>query len=492
MPAHPEKHHLFISKFRQMFTKQKMRLGLVLFTLTIFAACQKDPEPILVDPSFKSPNAHADESPGFVENDMVLQWNENVCKILALTAPVPVVARHAALAQIAVHDALNAIKPKYKTYALAGFREKDANPDAAIASAAYWALKNIDAYLKTLPPPGNSLPLANWDAWYASSLQQIPDGDGKNAGIALGKKSADAMIALFSADGFVNARPVYIPILPPAVPPAAGTWRPTFSTAPIPPYHIGGLPYWGTRLKTISGMANDQFRPAPPPDLGSAEYAADFNEVKFKGAQVNATRTGEETDIAYFWQESTSIVWNRFCRLALQEKKVDAWRSARLLALANIASNDAFITTFDGLYHYYRWRPESAIQLGDTDGNNETAGQANWKTYVVDIGSTSNPISRTPPLPDYPNPNAAAGMAMADVLRSFFGSDRTSITMSSLHPANTSGPRSFSSFSGAALEYGNSRIYAGFNFRYSINAGTKMGQQVAAYVYENLLQENEE
>jgi hypothetical protein len=490
--AKPDKHQLFISKITHMHTTQKLRLALVMFTLAMFSACQKEQVPVWDDSVAKSPNAYAAESPGFEENDMVLLWNDNVCRVLALTGPVPIVARHAAMAQVAVHDALNSIKPKYKTYALIGFREKNANPDAAVASAAYWALKNIDTYLKALPAPAGSLPLSNWDSWYNASLQQIPDGAEKNAGIALGKKAADAMITKFSTDGFINGRQVYVPIMPPAVLPPAGTWRPTFSTAPLPPYHIGGLPYWGTRMSTISGLANDQFRPVAPPDLGSAIYATDYNETKNKGGLMNSTRTQDETNIAYFWQETPSIVWNRFCRLALQEKKVDAWRSARLLALTNIASNDVFITTFDGLYHYYRWRPETAIQLGDADGNDETPGQADWKTYVVDIGSTLNPISRTPPLPEYPNPNAAVGTAIADILENFFGSDHTSITMSSLHPANTSGPRSFSSFSGAAAEYGNSRIFAGFNFRSSVNAGTAMGKQLGAYVFSNMLEENED
>ena len=45
--------------------------------------------------------------------------------------------------QIAVHDALNSIKPKFERYALLNEREKDANPDAAVASAAYWAIKGL-------------------------------------------------------------------------------------------------------------------------------------------------------------------------------------------------------------------------------------------------------------------------------------------------------------------------------------------------------------
>ena len=60
--------------------------------------------------------------------------------------------------------------------------EKDADPDAAVASAAYWTLKNLNTYLGTLTPAG-SLPLQtsgnDWEAWFAASLATIPDGAAK-------------------------------------------------------------------------------------------------------------------------------------------------------------------------------------------------------------------------------------------------------------------------------------------------------------------------
>ena len=41
-----------------------------------------------------------------------------------------------------------------------------------------------------------------------------------------------------------------------------------------------------------------QFRPAPPPALGSAIWARDYNEIKLLGAKASTARTAEQTDIA--------------------------------------------------------------------------------------------------------------------------------------------------------------------------------------------------
>jgi hypothetical protein len=45
----------------------------------------------------------------------------------------------------------------------------------------------------------------------------------------------------------------------------------------------------------------DQVRPAPPPALTSAAYAATLNEVQSLGSQTSTTRSAEQTEIGKFW-----------------------------------------------------------------------------------------------------------------------------------------------------------------------------------------------
>jgi len=48
-------------------------------------------------------------------------------------------------------------------------------------------------------------------------------------------------------------------------------------------------------------------------------------------------------------------------------------------------------------------------------------------------------------------------------------------------------PRSFSSFSQAATENGESRIYAGIHFRSAVEDGIKQGSQIGAFVFTHAL-----
>jgi hypothetical protein len=114
--------------------------------------------------------------------------------------------------------------------------------------------------------------------------------------------------------------------------------------------------------------------------LSSKRYRKDYNEVKAVGALASSLRTAEQTDIGYFWADNTAVLWN--CAI---QGIVDAGdsidtlgESARLFALVNLAGADSAITCWDTKYTYVFWRPVTAIQNGDSDGNPETVGDPNW------------------------------------------------------------------------------------------------------------------
>ena len=103
------------------------------------------------------------------------------------------------------------------------------------------------------------------------------------------------------------------------------------------------------------------------------------------------------------------------------------------------------------------------------------------------------PASVTPPVPGYPNGYAAYGGTTAEILRLFFGTDQTSIdiTTTSINPAVTEPKPSFhfSSFSQAARDNSLSMIYNGWDFRKSVLDGEEMGRQIAAYVFTHAFRE---
>src|SRR5437879_539300 len=158
------------------------------------------------------------------------------------------------------------------------------------------------------------------------------------------------------------------------------------------------------------------------------------------------------------------------------QRSLDRWEHARLFALLNAAMADGYIAGADTRYLYNFWRPVTAIRAGDADGNDATAGDPTWETFM-----------NTPSLPDYPSTHSVLGGAAAVVMSRFFGTDQLSFTM-------TSGPpfagitRSFKSLSEAQEENGDSRVYSGIHFRNSAVAGILQGEQIGRQAFAQYLQ----
>ncbi len=169
---------------------------------------------------------------------------------------------------------------------------------------------------------------------------------------------------------------------------------------------------------------SSQFRPGPPYAVTSKKYTADFNEVKALGGDGVTTpsaRTAEQTEIALFWVESSPLQWNRIARTVSGSEGLDMWENARLFGLLNMALADGYIGSFETKYHYNYWRPVTAIQTADTDGNPSTSADPTW-----------TPLVPTPPIPDYDSAHSVEGGAAAGVLKRFFGTDDIGFTTCSL------------------------------------------------------------
>jgi hypothetical protein len=154
----------------------------------------------------------------------------------------------------------------------------------------------------------------------------------------------------------------------------------------------------------------------------------------------------------------------------------DRWDNARRLALVNAAIADGFIAGFDARYVYEFWRPVTAIRAAVTDGNDATGVDATWETYL-----------NTPPIPDYPSTHSVGGGAASAVLARFFGKDDIAFQMTSGLPF-AGITRFFNSFSQAAKENADSRVYAGIHFRSACRDGIKLGEQIGRRAFAHFLQ----
>jgi hypothetical protein len=353
-------------------------------------------------------------------------------------------SRTYAILHAAIHDAINAIHPRYQLYTKGLTADSDASIDAAVAAA------SRDVLVALVP---EQQPLI--DAAYADALARVEEGLAKTSGIAVGKASAAATLRRRQLDGANRAaEPLYVPKQ------VVGDYQFTA------PFDFALFPGW--RHITPFAIDLSEHRVRGPLPLSDALYARDFNEVKTVGRAASTTRTPEQTEIARFWYEDSPLGWNRIATTVVRTVGLDMWDSARVLALMNFAMADGFIAGFDAKYLFRFWRPMTAIRGAARDGNRFTQADSTWE-----------PLLTTPPVPDYPSTHTVLGAAAAEVLIHAFGDtvpySATSLTL----PGVT---RQFKGFSQAARDNGHSRIYAGIHFRRAVEDGYKQGKRIGRAV----------
>lgn len=381
------------------------------------------------------------------------KWNR--LAMTALAQPPQVQVLHAAMVQVAVYDAVNAIVGGHQPYAYAGPAPADASVDAAVATAAHRVLTGV-----TIVPALTPAMIATLDAELAASLAAVPDGPAEAAGIDVGTAAANAMLAARAADGRYASSGGF-PVLP-----GIGRWQPLASGNDPNAWVADVVPF------VIEDPA--RFRTDGPLPLGSAAYAEEYNETKALGAASGSTRSLAQTDLALFYAVNPVEMFNRTFRGIAAGMGLSPADEARLFAQLNLSGADALISCWDDKRAWSFWRPLTAIQQGANDGNPRTAGDAAWQSFRP-----------SPPYPEHPSGYNCLTGAMMDAARDFFGTDRVSFTMT----ANaTLPPRSYARFTDVLKDTIDARIYLGFHFRTAEMQGAVMGKQVAHWVSRHALQ----
>jgi hypothetical protein len=130
----------------------------------------------------------------------------------------------------------------------------------------------------------------------------------------------------------------------------------------------------------------------------------------------------------------------------------------------------------DAKFHYVRWRPLTAIQEADNDGNPETVGDPNWQ-----------PLINNPNYPEYTSGANNVTGAATRALALFFGTDEMTFSATTTNPAALQQVRTYNRFSDAAADVVNARIYEGIHFRFSDVRARKQGRHVAQWVFSHFL-----
>ncbi len=410
-------------------------------------------------------------------------------------------SRAMAIVHLAIFESVNAVEGGYKSYIGLASAKVGTSFPAAVAQAAH------DTLVALFPSQE-----ARLNTFLAEDLSEIPDGQLKTNGIALGQRAASAVLAARATDGSQYEELT------------VGTGQDNFHTSndpgkwrqdPISQIGVALGAKWG-EVKPFVLERGDQFRVPPLPGLDSAEYAAAYNEVKQLGGDglvTLTTRTPEQTQIGIFWayDGTPSLcapprLYNQVAMRIAHKMgtDIDALELARLLALVNVAMADAGIASWESKYYYQYWRPVTGIREADEktgptglgDGNQFTIGDSAFSPLGAPASNLMGP-NFTPPFPAYPSGHAVFGGALFQTLRNFYRTDRIAftfisdefngVTKDNLGNVRPEVMRSFSSLSQAEEENGRSRIYLGIHWAFDATEGVKQGNRVANYVFKNLL-----
>jgi hypothetical protein len=195
--------------------------------------------------------------------------------------------------------------------------------------------------------------------------------------------------------------------------------------------------------------------------------------VQRLGARNSKERSPVQTLIAKYRQGYDLSPMVRFIADRPGRRQVD---NARLLALYQLAMDDAVQTMIVGKLRYNFWRPITAIRNGDRDGNDATPRDASWV-----------PLLPTPNFPEYPCGHCTAVAVQAEVLKLAGGLPAsTPVRIAAGGNPNIVVQR-VESWDEAVRQVSDSRMLGGVHYRFSNDAGEEIGRRVARLTVSSIL-----
>ncbi len=403
--------------------------------------------------------------------DIVTNWNAYLRETMkrdSVHAHPGYSTRSMAIMNGAIYDCFQAIRRTHEPFHVDTIVAATTSRQAAASAAGY-------QIAKALYPAQNTF--LTWA--YQYSVGQIPESADKAAGIALGESVAAQYLAWRATDGHDSSVP-YQPRVGP------GRWWPDPEFLPV---QTALGPEWGA-VATFGLINSQQVQPPPPPALDSQAYTAAFNEVKNYGARISPMRSQEQFAVGLFWAYDRSgigpppVLYNWHLAEICLQRGTSEEQNARLFALASVAMADAAICVWDAKFDTDFWRPVTGVRKADTDGNPDTEGAADWMPHGAPGGGVFPNF--TPPFPSYVSGHAGMGQAVFQALIRFYGTDHATYSLTSSEMPGA--VRYYQTFSAAAQENADSRVWLGVHWRFDQTEGQVVGTRIADYVADTAFQ----
>ncbi|MEP6728466.1 MAG: vanadium-dependent haloperoxidase [Bacteroidota bacterium] len=256
-------------------------------------------------------------------------------------------------------------------------------------------------------------------------------------------------------------------------------------------------PQWGKVVPLMMDSPN-QFRPVPPPAIGSPELNRDIEEV----VSMQANLTNQQKALIEFMRDGPKSVqqaghWFVFSQYISQRDKHTLDEDVKMYFLVEAAAMDAFIACWDAKMYYDFARPYSLVHDyytnriiklwgGPEKGFIEADGRE-WRPYSPDT-------FLCPPFPSYVSGHSTVSAACAEALRLFTGSDffgdKVQRVPGALTEPASTGEKvtlQFATFTETADMAGLSRVLGGYHIQSDNTEGLKLGRKVAGAAWQKYL-----
>jgi len=445
------------------------------------------------------------EEPKGVDN-VAYKWGE-----MALTAtaydtdrfkPRPTItSRYLGLIFTAVFDAWSRYDEKAIPVYLDGVERRPAeehtlsNKEIAIS---YAALKAMNEYYFTdkelfakfmkeelgLDPNNNSLDPNTPEGignLAAKAVIEARKGDGANQ---YAEEEGSNGTPYFDYTGYEPINPVDQNIDP-------NRWQPKyFSDGKGGKFAPGCLtPFWD-KVKPIALQSGDQFRPGPPPMIGSEQLEEEVKEV----IELQANLTDEQKALVEFMRDGPQSVqqaghWLKFAQDVSRRDNHTLDDDVKMYFYNQVVAMDAFIASWDSKMYYDFARPFALVHKyyedqkikawgGEGKGMMEMDGQQ-WRPY-------SPSTFLCPPFPSYTSGHSTISGGCAEALKLWTGSDEfgeeVELVAGALTEPDNLGDTvvlKFPTFTETAEMAGISRVLGGYHIQADNVAGLELGRDVA-------------
>jgi hypothetical protein len=288
----------------------------------------------------------------------------------------------------------------------------------------------------------------------------------------------------------------YQPINTPDKTVDANRWQPKyFSDGKGGKYAPSALtPFW-PKVKPIALTSADQFRPGPPPMIGSEQLEKEVKEV----VDIQANLTNEQKGLVEFMRDGPQSVqqaghWLKFAQDVSRRDKHNLDEDVKMYFAIEVTAMDAFIASWEAKMHYDYARPYLLVHTyfrdkkikawgGPGKGTVEMAGK-DWRPYSPDVFVC-------PPFPSYVSGHSTISGGCSEILKWYTGSDTFGEKVK-VKPGMMTEPEinadsivlNFTTFTETANMAGISRVMGGYHIQADNIAGLDLGRNVAAEVWK--------